>query len=100
MHKDLYLHVIYPQTDEEKAQVPQEMLTNLEEELKFLDDYRNRTGLHWRHYFGNGKPRDPPVLYMWPANEVGQKHHVVSDQGYWYGLLPRIPHTVYIKEYD
>ena len=37
----------------------------------------------WRHYFGPDGPRPPPVLNMWPADEIGQVHEINSTNGYW-----------------
>jgi hypothetical protein len=49
-----------------------------------MADYLNRTGTQWRMYYGNGGPRTPPQLYMWPAAKVGDVHRVVTHEGYWY----------------
>jgi prolyl 4-hydroxylase len=59
------------------------MLEHLAREETFMAEYQNRTGLQWRHYFGPDGPRAPPVHHMWPAKEIGQKHHVTTDAGYW-----------------
>ena len=97
MNKNQFLYVIYPNSDEDKALVPQELFTAAEEEIRFGEEYLARTGdlrgflkfnysflgHHWRHYFGDGSPRPPPVLHMWPASHVGQTHSVSSDAGYW-----------------
>lgn len=52
-----------------------------------MAEYLNRTGIHWRHHFGYDGPRPPPILHMWPAQEIGQTHHVVSKNGHWYLLF-------------
>ena len=52
-------------------------------EAAFQAEYLNRTGIQWRHYFGPNGPRDPPKLFMWPADKVGQVHKVVARHGYW-----------------
>lgn len=52
-------------------------------ELAFMEQYFNRTGVQWRHYYGPQGPRPPPVLHMWPAAQVGAVHRVVSPEGYW-----------------
>ena len=57
-------------------------LANREE--AFQKEYLERTGIQWRHDFGPSGPRDPPSLFMWPADEVGQVHKTVSNEGYWY----------------
>ena len=38
----------------------------------------------WRHYYGLEGPRPPPILHMWSASEIGERHQVTSDQGFWY----------------
>ena len=48
-----------------------------------MEEYKNRTGLIWRHYYGPDGPRGPPKLFMWPAKEVGQVHHVTSFESQW-----------------
>jgi len=52
-------------------------------EANFMDAYLNRTGIHWRHYYGPEGPRPPPVLPMWGAEVVGQVHGVRSTEKYW-----------------
>jgi prolyl 4-hydroxylase len=59
------------------------ILEKTEREEKFMADYLNRTGRHWRHHYGLDGPRPPPVLHMWPAQEVGQVHRATSRNGYW-----------------
>ena len=48
-----------------------------------MREYRDRTGLHWRHYYGPDGPRAPPEFSMWPAKEIGQVHRVTSTEGKW-----------------
>lgn len=52
-------------------------------ELVYNQDYLDRTGIPWRHYYGPNGPRPPPVMFMWPANQIGDVHRVSSSQGYW-----------------
>ena len=52
-------------------------------ELAYMAEYLNRTGDQWMSYYGPEGPRAPPVLFMWPADEVGQVHRVVSNHGFW-----------------
>ena len=52
-------------------------------EEAFLTEYLNKTGIAWRHYYGDDGPRLPPVLFMWPTKEVGDVHSLVSSNGYW-----------------
>lgn len=66
----------------------QEILDGTNKELEFIQEYLERTGIQWRHYysFENG-PRPPPSQWMWPATERGQVHQVMSSQGYWFVLV-------------
>ena len=54
-----------------------------EKETEFMAEYYNKTGIHWRHYFGHNGPRPPPVHYMWPAKNIGDVHIIHSTQGFW-----------------
>jgi len=67
-----------------KKPPPASYLTHLRNEEKFMEEYLNRTGMLWRHYYGPTGPRAPPVLHMWPANEVGELHKVTSYEGLWH----------------
>jgi hypothetical protein len=67
MNPDKVLYVIY---DKHKPP-PEKLLAATRKEQQFMLEYFNRTGIHWRHYYGPTGPRPPPVLYMWPAKEVG-----------------------------
>lgn len=66
---------------------PAHLVHNSLAEKEFSSEYLQRTGHHWRHFFGehNGKlgPRPPPSLYMWPAVVVGQVHSIQSSEGHW-----------------
>jgi hypothetical protein len=53
------------------------------DEEAYQEEYLQRTGIQYRHYFGRTGPRPPPSLHMWPATEVGQVHRVNSSHGYW-----------------
>jgi hypothetical protein len=79
MNPDQVLYVIY---DKHKPP-PEKLLAATRKEEQFMLEYFNRTGIHWRHYYGPTGPRPPPVLYMWPAKEVGAVHKVESPVGYW-----------------
>ena len=61
----------------------QQILDKTAQELKYMGDYYERTGIRWRANYGKDGPRPPPVLHMWPAQEVGQTHGIVSRNGYW-----------------
>jgi prolyl 4-hydroxylase len=54
-----------------------------EEERKFNEEYKQRTGIDWRHYYGPNGPRAPPVLHMHAADFIGQTHTVTSSEGHW-----------------
>jgi hypothetical protein len=52
----------------------QEKQKFLRDEHAFMEKYKKETGVFWRGVY----PRAKPVHYMWPADEVGQVHKVVS----------------------
>eukprot|EP00596_Hydrurales_sp_CCMP1899_P002164 CAMPEP_0119036466 /NCGR_PEP_ID=MMETSP1177-20130426/4191_1 /TAXON_ID=2985 /ORGANISM="Ochromonas sp, Strain CCMP1899" /LENGTH=495 /DNA_ID=CAMNT_0006996387 /DNA_START=200 /DNA_END=1687 /DNA_ORIENTATION=- len=87
MSKDQSTYVI--ETVDEPP--PQEYQEFRSKEIDFHEEYLNRTGILWRHYYGtegvgvNGTagPRPPPILHMWSAEEIGEVHHVTSDEGFW-----------------
>ena len=79
MVKDQYFYVI---TDKSNPP-PSEHQELVNKELKFMEEYYDRTGLLWRHYYGPNGPRSPPTLYQWPANNIGQVHQIYSNNGYW-----------------
>jgi len=62
---------------------PRDLRERTDRELAFQAEYFNRTGIHWRHYFGPGGPRASPTLFMWPADEIGEVHTLVSNEGKW-----------------
>ena len=45
-----------------------------------MEQYFNKTGLLWRHYYGPAGPRPPPVLHMWPATEVRAAYQQAGDR--------------------
>lgn len=49
----------------------------------YQNQYLQKNGIQYRHYFGPNGPRAPPLLHMWPANHVGQVHQVESSHGFW-----------------
>ena len=51
MNKDQYMYVIHPTNEEERALVPQDLFAAVEEEIKFGEEYRNKTG-HFEIPFG------------------------------------------------
>lgn len=74
--------VVYLVTDPERP-APENLIKLNEDEAKFSEEYYNRTGIKWRHYFGPNGPRPPPTLFMWPTNEIGEIHYVDSTAGKW-----------------
>lgn len=62
---------------------PAHLLELVQKEEAFAQQYRQSTGLEWRHFYGQNGPRPPPILNMWPADEIGQVHTVQSDHGQW-----------------
>ena len=63
--------------------VSQDIIDYTAAEEAYMADYLNRTGLHWRSFYGRNGPRAPPILHMWPAETVGQVHTVNSSHGKW-----------------
>lgn len=60
-------------------------LENSQREIKFMEEYFEKTGRHWLHYFDRktGKPRNPPILHMWPSLKIGSYHTIQSNELYW-----------------
>jgi hypothetical protein len=66
-----------------KKAASKELIAQVEKETQFMEEYYNRTGIMWRHYFGPNGPRAPPKLHMWTAPEIGYSHKVMSKEGFW-----------------
>ena len=92
---DQVLYVFYDNRDPDSNNVepiPAEAKKLADEEQAFMSAYKEKTGIHWRHYFGpltfqKGEPigpRPPPKIFMWPAESVGDVHEVVSPHSYWH----------------
>jgi prolyl 4-hydroxylase len=62
---------------------PKHMKLHQEKEEQFMAEYYNRTGIQWRHFYGPEGPRKPPILYMHPAEYVGQVHSVPITEAKW-----------------
>ena len=75
--------MVYPVTNP-KYPIPAHLRKLNEDEAKFMDEYYNRTGVHWRHYFGADGPRGPPALNMWRTEHLGETIKVTSNHGHWY----------------
>ena len=57
---------------------------HIKETISFLSNsFFFIQGNLWRHYYGKDGPRPPPVLHMWAADKIGQKHQVESSEGFW-----------------
>lgn len=69
---------------------PADLIAKSAAEEVFMKEYYDRTGLHWRHYFGPDGPRPAPTLFMWPASAVGDIYTVESEHGYWWGFAQSI----------
>ena len=79
MHTDQVTYVITDPT----SVPPRHLQEQADKERMFAKAYRERTGIHWRHYFGADGPRPPPTLHMWGAKSIGQVHSVQSTSGHW-----------------
>eukprot|EP01041_Mallomonas_annulata_P007474 gene7474-15296_t len=79
VHKDQVLYMMH----DPKFPATKEVLDLAAKEEKFIAEYKNRTGIYWRSYYGPDGPRAPPTLFMWPAQEIGQVHTVASKHGQW-----------------
>jgi hypothetical protein len=77
---DRFLYLV---RDAPELTVSPDVLELAMKEEAFQQEYLQRTGIQYRHYFGRHGPRPPPSLHMWPASEVGQVHKVNSSHGYW-----------------
>ncbi len=75
--------MLYLVRDDPAHSASPEILDKTKREEKFMEEYYNRTGIHWRHNFGFDGPRPPPVLHMWSAQEIGQVHRRTSMNGHW-----------------
>jgi len=74
---------LYIVRDDKNHQPSQQSKEETEKRLQYMNEYLERTGIHWRHNFDMNGPRPPPVLHMWNAKEIGQTHEVRSANGYW-----------------
>lgn len=75
--------VLYLIRDDDEHVVSLDLLQRAEQEEKFMKEYLEKTGIHWRHHYGINGPRPPPSLFMWPATAIGQTHVVQSTNGHW-----------------
>lgn len=69
--------------DKIEPQLPKGVADLARREAEFNEEYKARTGIDWKHYYGPNGPRKPPVLYMHPADFIGQTHTVTSSEGHW-----------------
>jgi prolyl 4-hydroxylase len=88
-HKVLARHTVDPKRvlyiiEDKKRPPPLHMREHIQREEAFMSEYLAKTGREWRHYFSpEGKPRDPPTQFMWPADFEGQQHVVETTEAYW-----------------
>lgn len=52
-------------------------------EVNFMNEYFNKTGIPWLSYY----PRDAPILFMHPANFLGEKQSIHTHVGYFESRL-------------
>jgi len=79
VHKNQVLYLIRDEGHPPSKEF--EQYTN--DEMEFMAEYLNKTGVNWRGYYGKNGPRGPPILHMWPAERIGQVHRVNSSHGKW-----------------
>ena len=56
-------------------------------ERRFNEEYRNRTGRFWVSFY----PREPPALFMWRAERVGQTFAVTTPHAHHVCVPPGAP---------
>lgn len=69
---------------DDPSQIPSNIVDLDAKEAAFMDKYLKATGIQYRHYYGDDGPRQPPTLYMHPADYVGQRHLVESPETLWH----------------
>jgi hypothetical protein len=57
------------------AAAAEKLSKDYETEAKFRAEYFETNGFHWLGHH----PKEPPVHFMWPAEEVGQVHEVTTS---------------------
>jgi prolyl 4-hydroxylase len=66
----------------------QEVIDETNREIAYMEEYENRTGRLYlsscRDNHSNYMPRSAPVHFMWPADNVGDIHSVVTAEGFWH----------------
>lgn len=65
--------LVYPVSDHTTSK---EAMDAHVREVKFMTDYRERTGRHWINMY----PRDPPIFAMYPAKNVGDTYPMKLDE--------------------
>jgi hypothetical protein len=74
---------LYP-IEDQLYPASQEIIDQTIAEVKFNEEYlKKNNGIQWRHYYGPQGPRPPPVLYMLPAEQIGQQHTVTTNFNHW-----------------
>lgn len=79
INKDQTLYLL----EDKDYPASKEILDHTAREVEYMAEYLNRTGIQWRSYYGPNGPRPPPVLFMWPADQIGQVHQVTTTHGKW-----------------
>eukprot|EP01084_Bolivina_argentea_P026279 48846_1 len=81
------LYVVPPDENEEYDKT---YWQNLQQEMAWSEQYEQKTGYPYHSYYdslpGGKGPRPLPTLKFWPAEFIGQKHHVISNETYWHCL--------------
>jgi hypothetical protein len=79
---------LYP-IEDEKFPATQATIDQTRAEVRFNEEYlQNSHGVQWRHYYGPHGPRPPPMLYMLPAQAIGQQHTITTPFNHWYTHSP------------
>eukprot|EP01084_Bolivina_argentea_P110543 197343_1 len=79
---------IVPIDESEATESDRAYYDNLLNEEEWTLAYERRTGYPYLSYYdatvGGSGPRQRPILPFWPADFIGQKHRVVSNETYWH----------------
>lgn len=78
MQDDVHYIVFEPDEDDHAARASHKYRA-VKQEQRFLHQYYDHYGYPWLASYG----RPTPVLNMWPADYLGQKHTVKTQHGHW-----------------
>eukprot|EP00927_Polykrikos_kofoidii_P051325 TRINITY_DN45115_c0_g1_i1.p1 TRINITY_DN45115_c0_g1~~TRINITY_DN45115_c0_g1_i1.p1 ORF type:complete len:506 (-),score=74.69 TRINITY_DN45115_c0_g1_i1:27-1370(-) len=73
-----HIYILEPDEDDTETRNSARYLQAKEEET-FMQEYYERHGMPFLSTYG----RSAPVVNMWPAEQLGQKHRVVSHETFW-----------------